>query len=310
MSARFRRFARFLPALLSMLGTREARHAVRSAFLEHGDDALRFLDQALGDWALPHDIRRHLPRTISRFAAGQAGPMLLGHLLPEPAGMVRFRMIRGLGRIATDNPDVRLDTAVLQEATARTLEASFRLVHWRSVLEKGARENPRRATRGHGLLLDLLRDKEVQAGERLFRLLGLQYRGENLRQIHRGLRNSNPKVRSGSRELIENLLHPPLREAVLALVDDAPAGVRLAQAAHYYQAPPLDYEAVLVTLLEGDSETVQSLAAYHVGELGLTTLRGRLEGIDRRGAGFFVSRVIERALRQLGDPSQDAVHAH
>ena len=301
---------RFLPALLSMLGTREARHAVRSAFLEHGDDALRFLDQALGDWALPHDIRRHLPRTISRFAAGQAGPMLLGHLLPEPAGMVRFRMIRGLGRIATDNPDVRLDTAVLQEATARTLEASFRLVHWRSVLEKGARENPRRATRGHGLLLDLLRDKEVQAGERLFRLLGLQYRGENLRQIHRGLRNSNPKVRSGSRELIENLLHPPLREAVLALVDDAPAGVRLAQAAHYYQAPPLDYEAVLVTLLEGDSETVQSLAAYHVGELGLTTLRGRLEGIDRRGAGFFVSRVIERALRQLGDPSQDAVHAH
>ena len=177
--------------------------------------------------------------------------------------MVRFRMIRGLGRIATDYPDVRLDSAVLQEATARTLEASFRLVHWRSVLERGAREDPRRATRGHGLLSDLLRDKEVQAGERLFRLLGLQYRGEDLRQIHRGLRNSNPKVRSGSRELIENLLEPPLREAVLALVDDAPAGVRLAQAAHYYQAPPLDYEAVLVTLLEGDSETVQSLAAYH-----------------------------------------------
>jgi hypothetical protein len=205
---------------------------------------------------------------------------------------------------------VRLDTAVLQEATARTLEASFRVVHWRSVLEKGAREDPRRATRGHGLLSDLLRDKEVQAGERLFRLLGLQYRGEDLRQIHRGLRNSNAKVRSGSRELIENLLGPPLREAVLALVDDAPAGVRLAQAAHYYQAPPLDYEAVLVTLLEGDSETVQSLAAYHVGELGLTTLRGRLEGIDRRGAGFFVSRVIERALRQLADPSQGVVHAH
>src|SRR5207245_6570407 len=29
---------RFLPALLSMLGTREARHAVRTAFLEHGDE--------------------------------------------------------------------------------------------------------------------------------------------------------------------------------------------------------------------------------------------------------------------------------
>jgi AAA family ATP:ADP antiporter len=300
---------RFLPALLSMLGTREARHAVRAAFLEQGDEALRFLDEALGDWSLPHDIRRHIPRTISRFAAGQAAPVLLGHLLPEPAGMVRFRMIRGLGRIATDHPDVRLDAAVLKEATARTLEASFRLVHWRSVLEQGAREDPRRATRGHGLLLELLRDKEVQAVERLFRLLGLQYRSENLRQIHRGLRNTNAKVRSGSRELLENLLEPPLREAVLSLVDDAPAEARLVRAAHYYRASAMDYEAVLVTLLEAASETLQSLAAYHVGELGLSTLRGRLEGVDRRRAGFFVSRVIERALRQLTDPSQDVAHA-
>lgn len=300
---------RFFPALLSMLGTREARHAVRAAFLEHGDEALRFLDEALGDWALPHDIRRHLPRTISRFAAGPAGAVLISHLLPEPAGMVRFRMIRGLGRIATDNPDVRLDPAVLKEATARTLEASFRLVHWRSILERGAREDPRRATRGHGLLLDLLRDKEIHAVERIFRLLGLQYRSENLRQIHRGLRNTNAKVRSGSRELLENLLAPPLREAVLALVDDAPAGTRLAQATPYYRASDMSYEALLVTLLESASETVQSLAAFHVGELGLTALRGRLEELDRGRSGFFVSRVIERALRQLADPSPGVAHA-
>jgi AAA family ATP:ADP antiporter len=302
--------ARFLPALLAMLGTREARPAVRAAFLEHGDEALRFLDGMLADWSLPHEIRRHLPRTISRFNAGEASRVLLSHLLREPYGMVRFRLIRGLGRIATDHPDLRLDEAVLKQATTQTLEASFRLVHWRLVLERGAREDPRRATRGHHLLADLLRDKEVQAVERLFRLLGLQYRGENLRQIHRGLRNTNPKVRSGSRELLENLLDRPLREAVLALVDDAPAEGRLAQAAPYYRAPLLDYAAVLATLLEAPSETAQSIAAYHVGELGLTDLRGRLESIDRSQPGFFIARVVERALRQLGEPSPDVAHAH
>ena len=300
---------RFFPALLSMLGTREARRAARTAFLEHGEDALRFLDEALGDWSLPHEIRRHLPRTISRFAPAPAAAVLLRHLLPEPAGMVRFRMIRGLGRIAADHPDVRLDAAVLNEATARTLEASFRLMHWRSVLERGAAEEPHRATRGHELLTTLLRDKEVDAVERLFRLLGLQYRGEDLRQIHRGLRNTNPKVRSGSRELLENLLDPPLREAVLALVDEAPAELRLAQAMAYYRAPLLDYESVLVALLEQSSESVQSLAAYHVGELGLTSLKGRLEDIELRRTGFFVSRVIERALRLLAGPPEGLVHA-
>jgi hypothetical protein len=300
---------RFLPVLLSMLGTRDARRAARAAYLEHGSEALRFLDEALGDWNLPHEIRRHLPRTISLFPAPEAAAVLLRHLLDEPAGMVRFRIIRGLGRIAADYPDVRLDAAVLKAATSRTLEACFRLVYWRAVLERGAREEPRRGTPGHGLLTSLLRDKEIQAGERLFRLLGLQYRGEDLRQIHRGLRNMNPKVRAGSRELLENLLRPPLRNAVLALVDDTPAEARLPMAADYYRPPTLDYDGLLATLLDEGSETVRCITAYHVGELGLTALRGRLEAFDARKTGLFFSRVIERALRLLDTP-RDLVHAH
>jgi len=145
--------------------------------------------------------------------------------------------------------------------------------------------------------------------ERLFRLLALQYRGEDFRTMHRGLRSDDAKVRSNSRELLENLLDPPLREAVVAVVDDAPAEQRLARAEGYYRAPLLDYEAVISTLLDQRGETLQSLAAYHVGELGLTTLRGRLEAIDRRGTGLFVSRVIERALRLLADPGAGLAHA-
>jgi len=301
---------RFFPPLLSMLGTRDARGAARAAFLEHGPPALRFLDEALGDGDLPHEIRRHLPRTISLFPPAEAASVLLRHLLPERSGMVRFKIIRGLGRIATDHPDVRLDPVVLKEATSRTLEACFRLVHWRSVIERGARAEPRRATAGHDLLATLLRDKEVHAVERLFRLLGLQYRGEDLRQIHRGLRNTSPKVRAGSRELIENLLQPPLREAVLALVDDAPADARLPLAEAYYRPPVLDYDGLLAVLLDQASETVRSIAAYHVGELGLTALRGRLEAFDTRRTGFFFSRVIERALRLLREADKGLAHAH
>lgn len=300
---------RFLRALLSMLAVRDARDAARDAFLEHGDEALRFLDEALADLSLPRDVRRHVPRTLSRFPPAAAAPVLLRHLLPEPHGMVRFRIIRGLGRIATDNPDVPLDRAVLKEATARTLAAAFRLVHWRSVLERGAREEPRRATAGHGLLAALLRDKEVHAVERLFRLLGLQYRGEDFRVMHRGLRDDDAKVRSNSRELLENLLDTPLREAVIALVDDTPAEDRLARAGAYYPAPLLDYEAVMSTMLDQPGETLQSLAAHHVGELGLTTLRGRLEAIDLGRTGPSVSRVIERALRLLAEPGRGLAHA-
>jgi ATP/ADP translocase len=300
---------RFFPELLAMVGRRETRLAARTAFVAHGEAALRFLDEALGDLSLPHEIRRHLPRTISRFPAAAAAPVLLRHLLPEPSGMVRFKIIRGLGRIATDNPDVRLDPGVLKQAISSTVEACFRLVHWRSVLQQGAREQARRLTAGHDLLATFLRDKEVHALERLFRLLGLKHRREDFRPIYRALRSANAKVRSGSRELLENLLDPPLREAVLALVDDAPAELRLARSAPYYRPQALDYETLLVSLLEQPRETVQSLAAYHVGELGLTNLRERLEGIDLQRTGFFASRVIERALRQLAGPREGVARA-
>jgi hypothetical protein len=223
--------------------------------------------------------------------------------------MVRFRIIRGLGRIATDNPEVRLDAAILTEATSRTLEASFRLVDWRRVLERGLAEQPRRATPGHDLLASLLRDKEVHAVERLFRLLGLQYRGEDLRQIHRGLRNTSPKVRAGSRELLENLLDPPLRDAVLALLDDTPAETRLPHAVAYYRSPQLGYEDLLAALLEQPNEILRCIAAYHVGELGLTSMRGRLEAFDLRRTGLFSARVIERALRMLRQAEQGMAHA-
>jgi hypothetical protein len=62
------------------------------------------------------------------------------------------------------------------------------VLHWRGVLESGAREQPSRATPGHALLVQLLKDKEAQAIERLLRLLALQYRGEDFRDIYRGLR--------------------------------------------------------------------------------------------------------------------------
>ena len=300
---------RFLHALLPLLGPHEVRDAAREALLAYGDVALKFLADALGDPDLPHDLRRHLPRTISRFPASQAAPILLGRLLQETDGMVRFKILRGLGRLATDHPEVELDGAILGEATTRTVAVAFRLRHWSTVLARGAQEIPPRAHSGHELLLSLLRDKEAHARERLFRLLSLQFRHEDLESVYRGLENTDPRTRASSRELLENLLATPLRDAVLALVDDAPAEAALLRAAPYYEASPLTYSQLLERLLDEPGETLRCLAAYHVGELGLTELRGRLESLSQAGTGLFVTRVMERALRLLGEAPERLAHA-
>ncbi|HEX9189323.1 MAG TPA: hypothetical protein VGB87_19755, partial [Vicinamibacteria bacterium] len=177
-----------------------------------------------------------------------------------------------------------------------TAEGVLRVVGWRSVLEKGAREVAERRTAGHGLLVQLLRDKEVQAVERLFRLLALLHRGEDFKGIHRGLRAADPRARASSRELLENLVAPPLRQPVLAIVDEAPDEARLARAGALDTPAGLGYEEVLGLILERGGESLRCVAAYHVGELRLASLRPRLEPLRGSGASFFLSRVVEHAL--------------
>src|SRR5260370_22719678 len=67
------RSVRFLPALLPLLGQRDARLAPRTAFLGIGDEAPPFLDQPLSDPPPPPALKRPLPRTISLFAPGRRG---------------------------------------------------------------------------------------------------------------------------------------------------------------------------------------------------------------------------------------------
>jgi hypothetical protein len=284
----------FLPGLLLMLGQRDVRNEARTALLQYGDTALRLLDDALDNRTVPNQVRRHIPRTISRFAPAQAALVLQKHLLEESDGLVRFKILRALGRISAEYPDVHLDETLLREATERTIDAVIELLHWRINLVRGAQEEPRRETPGYALILMFLQDKERHAVERIFRLMGLTFRGEDLRSIHRGLGNADPNIRAGSRELLENLIAPPLRELVLALVDDVADERRLEELRPDLASAIIDYEALLTLLIEARHETLRSLAAYHAGELGLT-IDAQGDAAESTQAGRFASHALEAA---------------
>jgi AAA family ATP:ADP antiporter len=257
------RSPRFPPRLLGLLGRQSLSAEVRQALVDHGDQALSVLQDALADEAAPKAVRRNVPKALSQFSAESAAPILTQRLLIEGDGMVRFRIIRSLGRLASAHPGYAMDRGPIGEAVQRTVDAAVDLLSWRVSLLQGAAREPRRATAGHELLTALLRDKEVHAVERAFRLLALIQPQEDLRAIHRGLRNSNAKIRAGSRELLEHVLPPNLRTRILALVDDAPEEARLAQ----LQRAAVAYDEVLAAFLESSSQTVRSLATYHAGEL-------------------------------------------
>jgi hypothetical protein len=292
--------ARYLPTLMRLLPRRELRQAARATLLSMGETALSFLAGALVDETRPAAQRRHLPRTIMRFGGQRAADLLLEQLPVEPDGVVRYKILRALTQMHNGDSAIHLSHAVLDGATDETARHVYQLIAWRFVLEQRRASQLQDSTQAHALLVRLLRDKQIHALDRLFLLLGLRFPKEDVAAIHRALQSRDAKVRSSGRELLENLLPPPKRTAILGLTDDVPDRERLLRAGAFAPNQPSDYEGVLQALLDTSSAVIRSLAVYHAAELGLSSLRPRIELLTRPEDGLLAS-VAQMAIDWFAD---------
>ncbi len=287
----------FVQPLVQLLEQRTLRDEVRATLVAFGTSALTRLASALADPTLAHGVRRHLPNTLAAFGTPQAAAHLLRQLPRELDGMVRFKILRGLGRLRSENPGMPLDAKLLREAVDQNMSAAFRVMRWRRALELGAEALSSRQTVSHDMLVALLKDKQSHTLERLFRLFNLLANDEDFLRIYRGLHSLKREARAGSRELVENLVQPPLRRSLLTLIDD------LFETASVQTEDDevAQYEAVLEELLVSGTESLSSLAAYHIGELRLAALRRVLDGLPALSDHH--ANVVQQALMALEDPT-------
>jgi len=290
----------FVPALMAWLARRSRREAARTALVAIGGPALSRLEAALEDATIPHGVRRHLPATIARFGTARAAQALLRHLLHETDGMIRFKVLRAVGRLQSEHPEIPLDGAVLEQAFRYTLDSAFRAMRWRTALEGGAAAVPERRTAALDLLVALLRDKESHAVERLFRLLNLLTHDEDFARIHRGLSSRDAAARAGSRELAEHLLPAAVRAEVLVLLDDL-YGPGTGAAEVDDDSEPLEYRNAIEQLIDSGVESLSALAVAHVGQARLHTLVPAL--IERPDFSDLHRDVLTHALEALRGPA-------
>jgi AAA family ATP:ADP antiporter len=289
---------RFVDVLLPLLGRRAVRSQARAALVAIGQPALRALDALLRDTTKPSALRTHVPRTVCLVDPPEAAAaILLEHLLCETDGHVRYKVLRGLSKLRQRAPGVALDRGVLDVAIDEHLRGAFRLVAWRSGLEREAKARPESETPAFQLLVALLRDKETHTIERLFRLFGLVFPREDFERIYRGLKSRDAKAHASSLELLENLVQPPRRGPMLALVDDPTAERRADAGANFAHPAPKTYDALVTELLEHGGRTIRALATYHAAELDL---RVELSPISEEHADVTsLQRVVARRVREI-----------
>ncbi len=245
----------FLETLLELLPRREARAYARDALVKLGDVALDRLATALDDPATPAAVRLHVPRSISRFGTARAAAILVVvvRLVHETDDRLTYKILRGLGRMRTDDPQLPVDRdallAVAEALLARSVTMLTYRVAWSALDRAELHPNPPRAL----LLPPVLEETERHAVEAVFRVLHIIDPEKGYDIAFRGLAASDAAARASGRELLENLVQGPLRKGLLAVTDTLAPAARLAAAIEFYEPPGA--AALLALVAEAADET-------------------------------------------------------
>ena len=270
------RHALFIPVLVQRLRVRRGRNVVRDALVEMGEPAQEALEDAMKRPDTQDAVRIHLPRTISRFGNQRAADFLTSRLAVERIGLVRYKALRGLGRLLRSR-DLQVNQKVILEQMMSNLADHLRHLATRIPLAREAAELGGRYGR---FVLGLLEDKLRQSLERAFRLLQIAYRDEDMRGVYVTIKAQDKRIRANAAEFLDALTSQATEEEarrahklLRLVVDDLPDEEKVARAGAYVKDPPATYEASLLKLMQGHDGALALLASYHALELGREPLR-------------------------------------
>jgi ATP/ADP translocase len=283
------------PTLLRLLLDARVRGDASAVFLALGRTGLVTLIEALDDPITPEVLRRHLPRPISQFRSVSAAAALVARLPHEPDGRTEVKILRALGRMRADDPQLAIDPGPVRSYLTRAIRDAARYATLADYLDQHRAEWSPSAT----LIADLLAEKRRNSIEHAFRALGILHPRAGLRSAYDAFATGDDARRSAAREILAALLTAELRVPLLAVLDDLSPAQRRARLGDLAPGPFAAYEAFVAALLADRSESLRCVVAAHVAERHMTSLAGDLERLRSVHGTPLVDHAFARALEVL-----------
>jgi AAA family ATP:ADP antiporter len=277
-----------VPGLVERLVVHDSREVLRAAIVSLGRPALDEVSGALQDPMRRRNLRIHLPDTIARFRTQDAADLLLDTIETEKDGLVRYKAIRGLGRMVADGSAVVARARAERLALANLVE-HFRLLGLRSPLDPSPLHVPTGVARRPAterLLVGLLDDKLRQSLERTFRLLKIAHVREDIHTVNTAALSSDKRARANAAEFLDTLLRRrdqrTLRELLRVVTDDLSTPERVARAvAVCGLSAPATREDAMTRLLRDADATIVALAELHAAATAGRSIEVAIAGRSR-----------------------------
>jgi ATP/ADP translocase len=284
-----------LDRILELLEDPHVRGEARRVFVAAGRRGLAKLIAALDDPRTALSVRRHIPRTISRFRSPAAASALVSRLPREPDGTTEFKILRALGRIRDDDPAIPIDAAIVRTYAERSLDDAAHYTVLRDRLD--AERAP--LSSGGQLIRELLGEKRRWAIEHAFRAFGVLHPRAGLRSVHDALTGNDDARRSAAREIVETLMPVELRDTLFAVLDDLTPAQRRARLGDRAPGPFPTYESLLAAILADPSDSLKCVVAHEIAERNLVGLRNDLTRLRPDMGPPLVVYAFDQALERL-----------
>jgi AAA family ATP:ADP antiporter len=277
-------------ALVKALARRPLRAQVRRSIAGFGPDAVPKLQQHLRDPGLHPAARRAIPRAIAEIEDPRSVEALF-RILPAEDPRLHYQGVKGLARLRAHGRSLRFPRAEADRLLTCERDSLLELARLEASISKH-----RVVAESHRLLIQVLNERIEYTRERMFRLLGLTYRQDEIASLWSRVVSGPPSVKAAALEYLANLLSRTHRVTLFPAIEQTTrleAG-RLREATASSEVATVPFVEALKLLSESRDYWIAACAVTVIGELGLASLRMQIESL-RAHPGAIVREAALRA---------------
>lgn len=263
----------FVPTLVSLLRHRKLKGAAREVLVGYGEPIVGTLAHFLTDPDEDVWVRRHIPATLARIPCQRSMTALSDSLRSATDGFLRYKLVSAIDKLHREHPQLTFDRKTLEDLVLREGRRYFECLglHYNLFVRETLPAN--------ALLARALTDKIERTQQRIYTLLGLLYRWQDISAARWAIQKGDAKAKSSAFEYLDNVLQGQIRKRILPVLEDAPLEEKVRRGNVFLKTRLRNAEETLLQLINDDDQVIAACAINLVAQQKLWALAGDIEHV-------------------------------
>ncbi len=263
----------FIPLLVAFLPNKKVRIVTVTALQNYGQQIQPALVDMVKKLQISIEVARFVPLVLKAFRS-QDSVKYLFELLEDRDLSVRLEAIRALSDLKLHHTDLyfkntKIVSSIYDEC--KLYHNTLSAMHTQIIVSYRNRKKSKEAIspderEARASLLELL-ERRLDAGlERIFKLLGLKYKQQDINIAYAGLVSEKQEARTNAIEFLDNLLSGELKRKLLPIIETSAIDVTSEEVIHQFKQKLLTETECFQLLLEANDQKLKLAVFYLIGK--------------------------------------------